>query len=98
MEAESRRRKLVGPMLRRESRLGVMPGRRTAKTQRKVGQNRIRYWKFTAIAVSRRCRRMSSPSSHTAHVFNPSLNRDIDLSRVCPVRELLVKEDAPHKN
>lgn len=41
---------------------------------------------------------MSGSTPHTAHKFKRGPNRDIDLTRVCPVRELLIKEDVPHKN
>jgi hypothetical protein len=84
-------------MNRRDRRSSVLSGKGKTRTQRRVTQARLQHLKFMAMSSGDAAVAYAGPSPHAAYKFDRGLNRDIDLTRVCPVRELLIKEDAQHK-
>jgi hypothetical protein len=84
-------------MNRRDLSSSVLSAKGKTRTQRRVTQSRLQHFKFTAMSSGDVAVACAGPSPHAAHKFERGLNRDIDLTRVCPVRELLIKKDAQHK-
>jgi len=77
-------------MTRRERPLWRHARRRTTKTQRRITQDGIQHLKFMAMSSRDNAVASACPSPRAAHWFDRSLNRDIDLTRVCMVCELLI--------